>query len=63
MPGGAERLLYARVDLIDDAEGTPRVLEVELTEPSMFLGKAPGSADRFAAVIAAAAADQRRVRS
>ena len=63
VPGGADRLLYARVDLLDDADGAARVLEVELTEPSMFLGQAPGSAERFAAAIAAIALAQRRVRS
>lgn len=52
VPGGPERLLYARVDLIDDDDGDPRVLEVELTEPSVFLGHAPGSAERFARAIA-----------
>ena len=55
VPGGAGRLLYARVDLIDDADGAARVLEVELTEPSLFLGQAPGSAEQFAGAIAAAA--------
>jgi hypothetical protein len=55
VPGGAARLTYARVDLIDDAEGATRVLEVELSEPSMFLTEAPGSADRFADAIAQAA--------
>ena len=29
-------LLYARVDLIRDAAGEPRLLELELTEPSLF---------------------------
>ena len=41
-------LLYARVDLIHDAGGAPRVLELELTEPSLFFAHAPGSAQRFA---------------
>ena len=41
-------LLYARVDLIHDAQGVPRVLELELTEPSLFFAHAPGSARRFA---------------
>ena len=45
-------LLYARVDLIHDADGTPRVLELELTEPSLFFDHAAGSAPRFAAAIA-----------
>jgi glutathione synthase/RimK-type ligase-like ATP-grasp enzyme len=44
-------LLYARVDLIHDDDGAPRVLELELTEPSLFFEHAPGSADRFARVI------------
>jgi len=62
---GADRLLYARVDLVDDDRGAARVLEVELTEPSMFMGQSPGSAERFAGAIAAAAGAgaQRRLRS
>jgi O-ureido-D-serine cyclo-ligase len=50
MPFG--ELLYARVDLIHDDDGAPRVLELELTEPSLFFEHAPGSADRFARAIA-----------
>lgn len=49
MPFG--ELLYARVDLIHDDDGAPRVLELELTEPSLFFEHAPGSADRFACAI------------
>jgi len=41
-------LLYARVDLIRDANDAPRVLEVELTEPSLFFDQAPDSAGRMA---------------
>jgi hypothetical protein len=52
IPGGAQ-LLYARVDLIPGADGTPIVLELELTEPSLFLEHDPGAAERFAAAIAA----------
>ena len=44
-------LLYARVDLLHDAAGTPRLLELELTEPSFFLAHAPGAAQRFAAAL------------
>ena len=44
----AKPLLYARVDLIHDADGAPRVLELELTEPSLFFTHAEGSAARFA---------------
>ncbi len=47
----AQPLLYARVDLIHDTDGTPRVLELELTEPSLFFAHAAGSAERFAAAI------------
>jgi O-ureido-D-serine cyclo-ligase len=46
-------LLYARVDLLRDATGAPRLLELELTEPSFFLAHAPGSAQRFAAALLA----------
>jgi glutathione synthase/RimK-type ligase-like ATP-grasp enzyme len=45
--------LYARIDLIRDADGSPRVLELELTEPSLFFNYAPGAADRCAAAVAA----------
>lgn len=48
---GGHRLLYARVDLIDDDEGRPVVLELELVEPSVFLATDTGAADRFAAAI------------
>lgn len=48
-------LLYARVDLVPGADGAPLLLELELTEPSMFLvyDGAGGAvaADRFAAAI------------
>lgn len=43
--------LYARVDLLPDAEGLPRILEVELTEPSLFLETDAAAADRMAAAI------------
>ena len=39
--------LYARVDLIRDADGQPTLLELELTEPSLFLAESPGAADHF----------------
>jgi hypothetical protein len=48
IPGDPERLAYARVDLVPDAHGAPVLIELELTEPSLFLSKSPGSADRFA---------------
>ena len=51
VPGGADRLLYARVDLIPDPSGDPLVVELELTEPSLFLGTADGAAERFGAAV------------
>lgn len=45
------RLPYARVDMIRDHQGDPVVLELELTEPSLFLTHAPGSARRFATIL------------
>lgn len=44
-------LLYARVDLLHDADGQPRLLELELTEPSLFFAQAPGSVERYADAI------------
>jgi glutathione synthase/RimK-type ligase-like ATP-grasp enzyme len=44
-------LLYARVDLLRDAAGASRLLELELAEPSFFFAHAPGSAQRFAAAL------------
>jgi O-ureido-D-serine cyclo-ligase len=46
-------LLYTRVDLIRDASDQPRVLELELTEPSVFLLHDVAAANRFAAAILA----------
>ena len=48
IPGGAP--LYARVDLLPSADGQ-QLLELELTEPSLFFDHAPGSAERFVAAI------------
>lgn len=46
-----EGLLYARVDLVRDGEGQPRLLELEITEPSLFLAHQPGSAERLATAV------------
>jgi glutathione synthase/RimK-type ligase-like ATP-grasp enzyme len=55
-------LLYARVDLIRDSAGQPRVLELELTEPSLFFHHVPAAAPRFVAAalerLAAAATER-----
>jgi glutathione synthase/RimK-type ligase-like ATP-grasp enzyme len=50
----SNNLLLARVDIAPGPAG-PLVLEVELTEPSLFLGFAPGATERFADAIARAA--------
>jgi glutathione synthase/RimK-type ligase-like ATP-grasp enzyme len=50
VPFPREALVYARVDLLPG----PVVLEVELTEPSLFLAYGEGSAERFADAITAA---------
>jgi hypothetical protein len=52
------RLAYARVDLLRDAQGVPRLLELELTEPSFYLTHAPGAAERFAAALLARRTDR-----
>lgn len=46
-----EPVRYARVDMVRDADGAPLVLELELTEPSLFLWTDPGAADRVAAAV------------
>ncbi|WFE47400.1 hypothetical protein [Verrucosispora sp. WMMD1129] len=51
VPGGTERLLYARVDLIPAADGAPVLVELELTEPSLFLAHADHAPDRLADAI------------
>jgi len=42
-------LLYARVDLIPGPDGEPRLVELELTEPSLFLSYSDGAPERLAA--------------
>lgn len=44
----AASLVYARIDLIRSSEGHPLLLELELTEPSLFFAHANGAAARFA---------------
>jgi O-ureido-D-serine cyclo-ligase len=44
-------LAYARVDLVEDGAGRPVVLELELTEPSLFLDQAEGAAADYAQVL------------
>jgi glutathione synthase/RimK-type ligase-like ATP-grasp enzyme len=50
--GGRSALAYARVDLVPSVTG-PLLLELELTEPSMFSTHAPRAPDRLAAALLA----------
>ncbi|MFF4499662.1 RimK family alpha-L-glutamate ligase [Streptomyces sp. NPDC001401] len=49
----APELLYARVDLVDGADGEPRLMELELVEPNLFLDLHPGSVSAVAGAILA----------
>ncbi|WP_018545290.1 ATP-grasp domain-containing protein [Streptomyces sp. LaPpAH-108] len=55
VPGGPDRLLYARVDLVDGEDGLPVLMELELVEPNLFLFLHPGSLPEVAREIIAAA--------
>jgi len=44
----APPVLYARVDTVRDDAGEPLLMELEVTEPFLFLEHAPEGADRFA---------------
>jgi hypothetical protein len=46
-------LLYARVDLVTGADGSPLLIELELTEPYLFLALADGGAGRLVDAVAA----------
>jgi glutathione synthase/RimK-type ligase-like ATP-grasp enzyme len=49
-----DQLLYARVDLVRDEHGDPLLIEVELTEPYLFLRYDEGAPARFADAVCAA---------
>lgn len=53
IPGGSDRVLYARVDLIPGADGEPLLLELELTEPSLFFAKHESAAANMVKAIKA----------
>jgi O-ureido-D-serine cyclo-ligase len=44
-------LTYARVDLVEGADGSPLLLELELTEPSLFFAGDPRRLSEFAAAV------------
>jgi hypothetical protein len=46
-------VLYARVDTVPGADGEPLLIELEVTEPYLFLEHDPPAADRYAAAVAA----------
>ncbi|MFI9425208.1 RimK family alpha-L-glutamate ligase [Streptomyces achromogenes] len=52
---GTPELLYARVDLVDGDDGEPRLMELELVEPNLFLGLHPQSLPRVTEAILRAA--------
>lgn len=47
-----DRLLYARLDVMLDADGRPMVSELELIEPSLFLLEHPPAMERLVTAIA-----------
>ena len=49
------RATYARVDIVPDDEGTLRIMELELVEPSLFLDHAADGGASFARAILSAA--------
>jgi len=51
VPGGRERLLYARVDMVPGPSG-PELIELEVTEPDLYLALGDGAAQRLAKAIA-----------
>jgi hypothetical protein len=53
VPGGPDRLLYARVDMARGEEGQLLLLELECIEPRLFLEHAPARAGAVAGAFAA----------
>jgi glutathione synthase/RimK-type ligase-like ATP-grasp enzyme len=51
IPGGLDGVLFARVDLIPGPDGSPQLLELELTEPSLFLTFSAQAPTRLASAI------------
>ncbi|PJI94515.1 ATP-grasp domain-containing protein [Luteimicrobium subarcticum] len=48
----AAKPLYARVDLVPGQDGEPKLIELELTEPSLFLARDADAVEKFADAIA-----------
>jgi glutathione synthase/RimK-type ligase-like ATP-grasp enzyme len=47
-PGSDDRLLYARVDVAPGDDGSPLLIELEVTEPNLYFNCAEGAAARLA---------------
>ena len=47
LAGAPAKATYARVDIVPDDEGTLRIMELELIEPSLFLNHAPDGGAAF----------------
>jgi hypothetical protein len=58
-----EPLLYARIDMVPADDGRPMVMELELTEPSLFMASTPGSEARFSSAVADRAKKRGRARA
>ena len=56
--GFGDRLLYARVDMAPGPDGTPVLMELELTEPSLFFAQHPPALARFARSVKSRAEDR-----
>ena len=52
--------LYARIDMVTNIDGVPEIMEVELTEPSLYLHLDARSPERAATALANAAASTHR---
>jgi glutathione synthase/RimK-type ligase-like ATP-grasp enzyme len=53
LTGQADPLLYARVDVIPDSDGTLLLAELELLEPSLFFKQSPPALERFVTALLA----------
>ncbi|MFH8340697.1 RimK family alpha-L-glutamate ligase [Streptomyces sp. AM6-12] len=62
VPAASAPLLYARVDLADGPDGAPRLMELELVEPNLFLFLHPESLPRTVAAILSAGSGDRPAR-
>ncbi|QEV21580.1 ATP-grasp domain-containing protein [Streptomyces alboniger] len=59
----AQQLFYARVDLVDDENGRPTVMELELIEPNLFLAVQPSSIETVTRAISEKALHVQRTRA